>query len=181
MHSLFDLVNTCSFCMRYSSSRGSPIAFRANQFHTSDAITANSSHQAINPVGVLLRFPHNGVVTFLENLVDRDQGLERLDLVGENGLPVTSERESAIASPSCFRHSNISKQHIHFHARPESCRRLVVPRVHDTAAHMFPCQNNECQSNRARESTTRHRYFANDNGPRVRTYVSARFPLQQSS
>lgn len=55
--------------------------------HTSDSVATDSAHQTINPSRVLLCLPHDRRVTLLQNLVDRDQGLERLDFVGEDGLP----------------------------------------------------------------------------------------------
>jgi hypothetical protein len=45
---------------------------------------------------MLLRLANNHGVALLKNLVYRDQGLERLDLVGEDGLPVKNEAVSAI-------------------------------------------------------------------------------------
>lgn len=56
--------------------------------HTSNTVTANSSHQAIDPIGMLLRLAHDNGVAFLENLMNRDESLERLHLVGKDGLPV---------------------------------------------------------------------------------------------
>lgn len=56
--------------------------------HTSNSFAANASHQAIDPIGVLLGLSANDRVAFLENLVDGNKGLERLDLVGQDRLPV---------------------------------------------------------------------------------------------
>lgn len=49
---------------------------------------------------MLLRLPHNDGMTFLENLVDCDEGLERLDLVGKDGLPATKHTHQPSANPS---------------------------------------------------------------------------------
>lgn len=49
---------------------------------------------------MLLRFPHNNGMTFLENLVDCDEGLERLDLVGKDGLPATKHTHQPSANTS---------------------------------------------------------------------------------
>lgn len=46
---------------------------------------------------MLLRLTDNHGVALLENLVYCDQGLERLDLVGEDGLPMKNEAVSAIS------------------------------------------------------------------------------------
>lgn len=104
--------------------------------HTSNTVATHTSHQAINPVRVLLRLADNHGVAFLKDLVYRDQGLERLDLVGEDRLP----KGTQISQPSEHFHSLLARyfQYSHFHASPESRRRLVVPCVHDTTPHMFP-------------------------------------------
>lgn len=47
---------------------------------------------------MLLRFTHNNGMTFLKNLVDRDERLERLDLVGKNRLPAMEGYTSAPVS-----------------------------------------------------------------------------------
>lgn len=57
------------------------------RIHTSNTVATHTSHQAINPVRVLLRLADDHGVTFLKDLVYRDQGLERLDLIGEDRLP----------------------------------------------------------------------------------------------
>lgn len=90
--------------------------------HTSNAVASDSSHQAINPVCMLLRLTDNRGVTLLENLVYRDQSLECLDLVGEDGLPVNNETASAISkTTACFHAFRVSRN-VHFHASPESRR-----------------------------------------------------------
>jgi hypothetical protein len=43
--------------------------------------------QAFEPAGVCLCLLQNDGVTFLENLVNRNEGFESLHLVGENWLP----------------------------------------------------------------------------------------------
>lgn len=106
-------------------------------YRTAYTITSNSSHQAVNPIGVLLRLAHDDRVTLLENLVYRDEGLECLDLVGENGLPAIGDSWSAIPS---LGHIIVSSNDVHFHAGPESRRRLMVPCVDNAASHMFPCK-----------------------------------------
>ena len=87
---------------------------------------------------MLLRLANNHGVALLKDLVYRDQGLERLDLVGEDGLPVKNEAVSAIMRTTAPFHACRVSQNIHFHASPESRRRLVVPRIDDAAPHMFP-------------------------------------------
>lgn len=57
--------------------------------HTSNTVTSNSSHQTIDPIGMLLCLPHDNRMALLENLVDGNESLERLDLVGKNRLTVT--------------------------------------------------------------------------------------------
>lgn len=57
------------------------------RIHTSNTVATHTSHQAINPVRVLLRLADDHGVAFLKDLVYRDQGLERLDLIGEDRLP----------------------------------------------------------------------------------------------
>lgn len=68
--------------------------------HTSNAVASHSPHQAIHPVDMLLRLPHNDGMTFLENLVDCDESLERLDLIGKNGLPATQHTRQPSATTS---------------------------------------------------------------------------------
>lgn len=87
---------------------------------------------------MLLRFSHDNRVTFLQNFVYRNQGLERLNFVGKHRL--TTRNRSATESVHHIRntgHAYLS-QHAHFHASPEGGRRLVVPRIDDTAPNMFP-------------------------------------------
>lgn len=57
--------------------------------HTSNSVSSDTSHQAINPIGMLLCLAHDNRVALLQNLVDRDERLERLNLVGEDRLPTT--------------------------------------------------------------------------------------------
>lgn len=71
---------------------------------------------------MLLRLADNHWVAFLKNLVYRDQGLERLDLVGEDGLPVKNEAMLAISRTTAFFHAFRVSQNVHFHASPESRR-----------------------------------------------------------
>lgn len=56
--------------------------------HTSHAFSSNASHQAINPIAMLLRLADNNGMTLLQNLVYRNESLERLDLVGKDRLSV---------------------------------------------------------------------------------------------
>lgn len=51
---------------------------------------------------MLLRFTHNHGMAFLKNLVDGDERLERLDLVGEDGLPAMNENTSVPVSNNSF-------------------------------------------------------------------------------
>jgi hypothetical protein len=89
------------------STSNSPLALGPNaqsqhaDYHTSDPVTSNTAHQAIDPIGMLLRLAHHDGVAFLENLVDRDEGLERLDLVGENRLPTMRKHRSVPDIPVC--------------------------------------------------------------------------------
>jgi hypothetical protein len=46
---------------------------------------------------MLLRLTDNHGVALLEDFVYRDQGLERLDLIGEDRLPVKNEGVSVIS------------------------------------------------------------------------------------
>ena len=62
-----------------------------SNLRTSNTIATNSSHQTINPIGVLLRLAHDDRVTFLEDLMYRNQSLECLNLVGKNGLPAIGD------------------------------------------------------------------------------------------
>lgn len=88
---------------------------------------------------MLLGLPHHNGMAFLENLVDRDKGFERLDLVGKDRLSAMIEHTSARLFQRLFRYQCHIRYHSHFHARPKGRRRLVVPCVHDTAPHMLPC------------------------------------------
>lgn len=76
--------------------------------HTSNTVSSDTSHQAINPVGVLLRFAHDNGVALLENFVDRDERLERLDLVGEDRLPATRKHTSQSYTPADIPYSSTS-------------------------------------------------------------------------
>lgn len=150
--------------------------------HTSHSFTTDASHQTINPIGVLLSLSDHDRVSFLENFVDGLEGLERLDFVGKNGLPVIM---IYIVSLTISCNSNSSKgipqAHIHLHARPEGCRRFVVPRVHDTTAHMLPCTDQRVSVDRNRSLVEINQYH-NRSGiliARGRTYVSVRFPLSR--
>jgi hypothetical protein len=49
---------------------------------------------------MLLRLAHDDGVALLKNLVDRDEGLERLDLVGEDRLPTTRKHTSQPYTPA---------------------------------------------------------------------------------
>lgn len=51
-----------------------------------NAIAGNSPIETIDPASVRQCFPQCRRMSLLENLVDRDQGLERLNLIGENRL-----------------------------------------------------------------------------------------------
>ena len=68
---------------------------KAAKCHTSNTVSSNTAHQAINPIGMLLRLAHNNGVAFLQNLVNGNKGLERLDLVGKNRLPTMRRYKSA--------------------------------------------------------------------------------------
>jgi hypothetical protein len=59
--------------------------------HTSDPIPSNAPHQAVNPIDMLLRFSHHNRVTFLQNFMYRNQGLERLNFVGKHRLTARSQ------------------------------------------------------------------------------------------
>lgn len=71
---------------------------------------------------MLLRLADNHGVALLKDLVYRDQGLERLDLVGEDGLPVKNEAVLAVSKTTAFFHAFPVSQNVHFHASPESRR-----------------------------------------------------------
>ena len=75
----------------------------------------------------------------------RDQGLERLDLVGEDGLPTKNEDMSAISRIKIPPKFTGSSSNVHFHASPESRRRLVVPGIDDATPHMFPYRRGDGQ------------------------------------
>lgn len=130
--------NSAHHIHRHSFGGNRDCAVVPRKNHTSNTVAANSSHQAINPVGMLLCLADNHGVALLENLVYRDQGLERLDLVGKDGLPVNKEDMSANSEVTTRFYACWVLENIHFHASPESRRRLVVPRIDDAAPHMFP-------------------------------------------
>ena len=67
----------------------------------------------------------------LQNPVDRNQGLERLHLIGKNRLPkyVTSQLLHLYAGPE--------PNDVHFHTSPEGLGGLVVPCIDNSAAHML--------------------------------------------
>jgi hypothetical protein len=69
--------------------------------HTSNTFSSDTSHQAINPVGMLLRLTHNDGVALLQNLVDRDERLECLNLVGEDRLSGTRKRICQPCTTAC--------------------------------------------------------------------------------
>lgn len=113
-------------------------------------------------------------MTLLENLVYRDQSLECLDLVGENGLPVIGDSWLVTAIPDLI---ITPLSHVHFHASPESRGRLVVPRVDNAASHMFPCNKYELLDEiryGGRIVIVRWGQCARNRGG---TYVWERFPL----
>lgn len=56
--------------------------------HTSNTIATNTAHQAINPIDMLLSLPDNNRMALLQNLMDGDKRLVRLDLVGEHRLAI---------------------------------------------------------------------------------------------
>lgn len=56
--------------------------------HTSNAIPHDTAHQTIHPVDMLLRLADDDRVSFLQHFMYCDDGFERLDLVGKNGLSV---------------------------------------------------------------------------------------------
>jgi hypothetical protein len=70
---------------------------------------------------MLLRLADNHGVALLKNLVYRDQGLECLDLISEDGLPMKNEAVSAISITAPFHVCRVF-QNVHFHASPEGRR-----------------------------------------------------------
>lgn len=103
----------------------------AGQLYTSKAIAAcNASLQALQPSRVGLCLFENDRMALLEDLMNGDEGLESLDFVGKNRLPggrAVSSGKSVLAE----------QFHLHFHARPERVRVLVVPCVNNAAADML--------------------------------------------
>lgn len=129
---------------------------------------------------MLLRFAHNNGMTFLENLVDRDERLERLDLVGKDRLPAAKQDTSAPGPSISLTIERYTGGDIHFHTRPEGGRRLVVPCVDDTAPHMLPYNRRVYQSSRTRCQSERISIlFRKEQRFAAGTYVSAQFPLSQ--
>lgn len=63
--------------------------------HTSQALTTNTAHQTIDPIGVLLRLADNDRMALLQDLVYRDKRLERLDLIGKDRLATDPDTVSA--------------------------------------------------------------------------------------
>jgi len=74
----------------------------------SEAFAIDTSCDGLNPIDILLRLFHGDRVTLLKDLVDGNQSLEGLDLVGEDGLDLQ--------------------------AGPEGERGLMIPGVDDTAS-----------------------------------------------
>lgn len=72
-----------------------PCAMFPCAIRTSNTVATHTSHQAIDPIRVLLCLTDNHGVAFLEDLVYRDQSLECLNLVGEDRLPEKDENMSA--------------------------------------------------------------------------------------
>ena len=58
----------------------------ASFLRTANAITSYTAHQTVYPIGVLLRLPNYDGMSLLQNLMYRDQGFERLYLIGKDRL-----------------------------------------------------------------------------------------------
>jgi hypothetical protein len=146
-------------------------------YHTSNPVTSNTAHQAIDPIGMLLRLAHYNGVAFLENLVDRDEGLERLDLVGENRLPTMRKHRSVPDIPVCpFSISGVS--------HTLSCLPKRPPTTCGPTCTRYSCEHVSLQESMSVESTAEIS-MAQIGVPRkeqwvaIRTYVWARFPLSR--
>ena len=100
-------------------------------------------------------------MSFLENLVNSDQGLECLYFISEDRLASWRVRLAALSAIKTQR-----SQDAHFHASPERLRRFMVPGIDNTCAHMFSC------------ALVSRRYLARRTGGRS-SYAWARFPLIQ--
>lgn len=66
-------------------------------WRTSNTLSSNPSHQTIHPIHMLLPFANHSRMSFLQDLVYRDKGLERLDFVGKDRL---SRSLSATPTPT---------------------------------------------------------------------------------
>jgi hypothetical protein len=146
-------------------------------YHTSNPVTSNTAHQAIDPIGMLLRLAHHDGVAFLENLVDRDEGLERLDLVGEDRLPTMRKHRSVPDIPVCpFSMSRVS--------HTLSCLPKRPPTTCGPTCTRYSCAHVSLQESVSVESTAEIS-MARIGVPRqeqwvaMRTYVWARFPLSR--
>lgn len=112
--------------------------------------------------------------------MDRDERLERLDLVGKDRLPAAKQDTSAPGPSISLTIERYTGGDIHFHTRPEGGRRLVVPCVDDTAPHMLPYNRRVYQSSRTRCQSERISIrFRKEQRFAAGTYVSAQFPLSQ--
>jgi hypothetical protein len=95
---------------------------------TSDAVPCRSSHHAIEPADMALCLPDDNRMTFLEEFVDGDQGLEGLDFIGEDGLPAGKSTDGVGLE---------GIEGIHFHAGPKGVGGFMVPCVDDAAPNML--------------------------------------------
>jgi hypothetical protein len=86
---------------------------------------------------MVLGLTNDDGMSFLEYLVDGDQGFECLDFVGQDRLPSKKiSRRSTVTGGS---------EVLHFHACPEGIRGLVVPCVDDAASNMFSLGTVSCE------------------------------------
>lgn len=68
---------------------------------TSQSLPSHSSIQAVNPAPICHCFPQGRRMAFLQDLVDCDQGLERLYFVCEDGLSIKECLSASSLLPAC--------------------------------------------------------------------------------
>jgi hypothetical protein len=73
-------------------------------------------------------------MAFLEDLMNRDESFEGLDLVGEDGLAIGGTRPDQQGFDLVL---IVRRWNLHLHPSPEGLAGLVVPCVDDATADMF--------------------------------------------
>ena len=68
--------------------------------YTSNSLPRDAPTQSIQPVDMLLRLLDHDRMTFLKNLVYRDERLESLDFIREDGLPVNKRTTGSAHHPN---------------------------------------------------------------------------------